>query len=93
MTASGRDQGSNCIQGTSQWFSLTLAGLMLLRPPPGRHLRGSVRPSAEDSLGNVRCQTRCLHAPLLWTAAAAGVATRRQNLDETASFRAQTCTE
>lgn len=29
----------------------------------------SVRPSAEDSLGNVQCQTRCLHAPLLWLAA------------------------
>lgn len=29
----------------------------------------SVRPSAEDSLGHVRRQARCLHAPLLWLAA------------------------
>ncbi|KAK9522098.1 hypothetical protein VZT92_018587 [Zoarces viviparus] len=29
----------------------------------------SVRPGADDSLGNVRCQSRFLHAPLLRVAA------------------------
>lgn len=37
---------------------------------PARKMPRSVRPGAEDSLGNVRCQTRCLHARAAFTTAA-----------------------